>query len=61
MAGADYRSCDVCGTKTFYDARLEYDFEEFPLHGLRLGQWKVICQRCSKTHDVIVVKREHKS
>lgn len=24
MAGADYRSCDVCGGKTFYDANLSY-------------------------------------
>jgi len=25
MAGADYRRCDKCGTKTFYDATLNYD------------------------------------
>ena len=25
MAGADYRPCDVCGSKTFYDAALSYD------------------------------------
>jgi len=25
MAGADYRSCDVCGGKAFYDADLNYD------------------------------------
>lgn len=25
MAGCDYRSCDVCGCKTFYDANLNYD------------------------------------
>lgn len=25
MAGGDYRSCDVCGGKVFYDAHLNYD------------------------------------
>ncbi len=25
MAGADYRSCDVCGSKVFYDANLNYE------------------------------------
>jgi len=25
MAGADYRSCDVCGGKAFYDANLSYE------------------------------------
>ena len=25
MAYADYRLCDVCGSKTFYDARLNYE------------------------------------
>jgi hypothetical protein len=25
MAAGDYRSCDVCGDKAFYDANLNYD------------------------------------
>lgn len=25
MAGADYRLCDICESKAFYDARLNYD------------------------------------
>ena len=28
MAGADYRSCDVCGGKAFYDANLNYEFPD---------------------------------
>lgn len=28
MAGADYRSCDVCGGKAFYDADLQYEQED---------------------------------
>ncbi|WP_186177770.1 hypothetical protein [Burkholderia gladioli] len=26
MAASDYRSCDVCGGKAFYDAHLDYQF-----------------------------------
>lgn len=26
MASGDYRSCDVCGCKCFYDASLNYDY-----------------------------------
>jgi hypothetical protein len=29
MAGADYKYCDKCETKTFYDANLDYDFKEY--------------------------------
>lgn len=28
MAGGDYKSCDVCKGKTFYDANLDYDTED---------------------------------
>jgi len=28
MALADYRRCDVCGGKAFYDAHLNYEMEE---------------------------------
>lgn len=28
MAGADYKSCDVCGGKAFYDAKLQYEQED---------------------------------
>lgn len=57
MAGADYRSCDVCGAKTFYDANLNYDFDAYPKHGLRLGDWKVICEKCAETHEVKVTQK----
>lgn len=62
MAGADYRSCDVCSGKTFYDAQLDYQppTEEMKaekkydywLHGV--GDWAVLCPECAKTHEVIV-------
>lgn len=28
MAAGDYRSCDVCGGKCFYDANLNYEDDE---------------------------------
>jgi len=58
MAGGDYKSCDICCCKTFYDCELQYDFNDYPEHGLRLGAWKVICIECAKTHDVIIIKRQ---
>lgn len=60
MAGADYKSCDVCGTKTFYDARVDYDLDlrqhEEP-RPFRVGDWKVICVECAKDHEVKVVPK----
>jgi len=57
MAGADYRSCDVCGCKTFYDAKLDYDFDTYPKNGLRLGDWKVLCEKCAETYVVRIVNK----
>lgn len=65
MASADYRLCDVCECKTFYDATLNYEIapKEHPLYpqyipSARLGDWGVICIECAKTHEVRVVKKE---
>lgn len=61
MAYADYRLCDVCGGKTFYDANLDYhqpDAEhpaEWRLPGV--GSMKVICKKCAETHEVVVRPR----
>jgi len=37
MAGIDYYSCDVCKAKTFYDAVLNYDRENF--HPVTYKMW----------------------
>lgn len=77
MAMSDYRLCDVCGGKAFYDASLNYetptkdgkdtwgkimqpeDFVRGETYALdRVGDWKVICQECAKTHQAIIVKIE---
>lgn len=58
MAAADYRLCDVCGSKTFYDANLDYDFKEYPGTGLyNLGDWSVICRNCAKTHFTFIAMK----
>ena len=59
MAAADYRHCDICGAKAFYDAELNYDFEDYPETGLyNLGSWVCLCTECSKTHEIKIVPKE---
>ena len=70
MALADYRPCDKCGAKAFYDARLNYEVtkdreEEHRVCGRpshmkleNLGDWAVLCRDCAKTHRTAIVKRE---
>jgi len=58
MAYADYRLCDVCKEKAFYDASLNYDFDEYPDTGLeRCGAWIVLCRKCNETHEIKLMKR----
>lgn len=59
MAGADYYHCDLCGCKAFYDANLNYDYENCDPETYapkleRVGAMKVLCDDCAKTHDVII-------
>ena len=66
MALADYRLCDVCGSKTFYDAHLNYGqtgdgalrnggemMQGQSLDGL--GDWCVLCTDCARTHRCVIV------
>lgn len=66
MAAADYRLCDLCSSKAFYDANLGYERdhevpriagEEVPQFvGLdNLGDWAVLCRNCAKTHRTMIV------
>jgi len=61
MAAADYRLCDVCNRKAFYDANLNYDYDKRDANGEPsldyLGAWAVICTDCAKTHEVKIVER----
>jgi hypothetical protein len=71
MAAGDYRSCDVCGGKAFYDANLNYeggkmrvDPEAFRIAGQPqawgmcldyVGDWAVICTNCSPRFRTAIV------
>jgi hypothetical protein len=57
MAAADYRPCDRCGKKTFYDAELDYVFDPQADRPLPrgLGGWAAICPECAETHRCVVV------
>ena len=58
MALVDYRLCDVCGNKAFYDATLHYDHKAYPNTGLfNVGAWKVICRECAKTHTITIAPK----
>lgn len=64
MAMADYKRCDVCGGKTFYDANLDYRmpgdklYMEHPRTYIPMpcgvGDWAVLCKKCAQTHEVKV-------
>jgi hypothetical protein len=70
VASGDYRSCDVCGCKVFYDANLDYDnFSDFAKSGgalfnnersylelHTLGAWTVLCKSCTLTHVIKLEK-----
>lgn len=58
MAAADYRLCDVCGAKAFYDSVLNYDFDKYGETGLfNLGDWSCICKECAKTHETKIIEK----
>jgi hypothetical protein len=58
MAYRDYKPCDLCKNKTFYDADL-YNFEQYPQTGLyNLGAWKVLCLNCSKNYVIQIVEKD---
>ena len=51
MAFMDYYLCDICGSKTFYDGDVNYDT------GNGVGDMKVVCPVCNKTHKIIITPR----
>lgn len=59
MAAADYRLCDKCDGKVFYDSNLNYEYREvLPSGHMKLdylGDWAVICEDCAKTHKTRVL------
>lgn len=59
MAYVDYRHCDICDAKTFYDANLDHDWDEYPETGLRnTGALVVLCVACSTRYDIFTKRKE---
>lgn len=64
MAAGDYRACDVCDAKTFYDANIEdlrytstWDSsKEYEDWVIGLG---TLCTQCTKTHEVLIVDKSN--
>jgi len=69
MASADYRLCDLCGSKAFYDSNLNYEFNAPVNECIRgspykvdcLGDWSVLCRDCAKTHRCTIEPIEPKN
>jgi hypothetical protein len=84
MLACDFRLCDVCECKVFYDAELGYELnsqanskkrvpyriagrdqcrtkeltEKYGKTLWYLGDWAVICNKCSKEYKTQIVKIE---
>lgn len=54
MAAADYRLCDLCFKKVYYDAQLDHEEVQ-----ARTGAQKTLCLECAKTHDVVIIKKDN--
>lgn len=66
MAAADYYLCDICDSKTFYDAELPYgewdDMQEnpethHPWPDGNVGGMVVICKKCAETHKIVITEK----
>lgn len=67
MSYCDYRHCDACDAKAFYDANLNYEQPAPEGESIRgwpetkldsLGDWVVLCRECAKTHECKIVVKE---
>lgn len=61
MASADYKLCDVCNRKAFYDATIQdmaylatYDKSIISVKPIGI---KVLCGDCAETHDINIIER----
>lgn len=62
MAMSDYRLCDACGGKAFYDAELDYDMgnlnpETFEPKLQMVSSMAVVCDKCEETHVAVVIEK----
>lgn len=54
MASSDYYSCDVCSTKTFYDANVDW---AVAIEAKRIGRIMCICPDCHKKYELKLVNK----
>lgn len=52
MAYADYKHCDICDSKHFYDAQLGGNDEY--LDSLEQNRIKSLCKKCAETHEITI-------
>lgn len=59
MALSDYYLCDVCESKTFYDANLDYEYDEKTKRNKlpRVGVICVLCEECAEKFNIVIVKK----
>lgn len=64
MALCDYRQCDNCGEKAFYDANISdqrylgaIDQSDYDEHWGAV-QLRVLCPDCASTHELKIVERD---
>lgn len=55
MASADYKLCQVCGGKTFYDSDIHYDYERGEYEGC--GECRALCLECSKEWQLMTIRK----
>lgn len=51
MAYCDYMHCKVCGAKAFYDAEIDWDYQNTDIDKNGVV---TLCKECLKTHEIIV-------
>lgn len=60
MPLGDYKNCDVCNERTFSDSQINYklDMRDLEMKPTKVGEWKVLCKKCARDYEIIIIKRE---
>ena len=60
MSGGNYKSCEVCGGKTFYDADVDYCYmsgiSDSTIDELFV-EVKALCPKCQLKYELVVVEK----
>lgn len=62
MASIDYKSCDLCGYKAFYDANISDPRYVATWDPQEAKEWEpiglaVLCYECNRTHEAVIRPR----